>query len=625
MAKQAKKVAIENEDNINNSAITTPKKKKHKYLSLFSFMMGKYRGLYYLNFVFLFFGTLLSCFSTFISKLMLDILKYPTLGDFNSEVTDPFTNMICSWFGGFDYLKNNLWFFSVIIVLVAIAISCFSISRFLCSSYTSTGMNAKVQKDLFNHIIKLPYPTIKQLRNGDILQTSTKDLDKVRRFLVGDVRTVVYTLFILLIAFTFLCLVNWKIAVVSICLLPLLFVYSFFIIKPVRTRYRLTDDSEGLMTARIEENLSSCRIVKAYNNEQFEINQFETYLNDYKAKFISWRKLSSFFFGSSDIIVFSQILLSSCFGMYLCMTGEIGLSTVFAATTYVNMIVWPFRDVATTLSNLASVQASMDRISLLLDQPQEDLISGATPVIKGNIEFKDVSFKFTDADINTLSHINLKIKAGQTVAVLGKTGSGKSTLGYLLTRLYETSSGSIYIDGTPIKDIQKRYLRQNVQMILQEPFLFSRSIYSNINISNENISQEQIYNAAQIAHIDQNIKDFKEGYNTLIGEKGVTLSGGQKQRLSIARSLVVDAPILIMDDSLSAVDTKTDIEIRTALKQKMDNTTCLIITHRVSTAKDADMIVVLEDNTITQSGTYDELIKQDGLFKRIADIQTRMK
>lgn len=598
---------------------------KHSKLKFLKTILKGAKGWYLLNLVLLFVSTFLSVLSTFLTKILIDILQYPNLLEFNHNVLDPLSKFLVNLMGGYEYLKNNLYIFSIIIIGIAISMVIFVINRIIVRSKTMVTISGTTQKLLFNHIERLPYDYIKTIKNGDILQTCTKDEQTLQRFIVGDMQTIFYTIDIFLIAFTILCSINWIIAISSIIVLPVLFIYSYFLIKVVRKRYRETDNSEALMTSKIEENLSSVRIVKAYNNESYEINDFEKYLDDYKKKFIHWRKLSSFYFSSSDVLVFFQIALSTIVGIYLCIIGKIGVSTVVIATSYVSMIVWPVRQVATTLSNYARVLAAYDRMNILLNVPVEDIDSGTAPKIKGEIEFKNTSFIFSDDDKNTLENINLKINQGETVAILGKTGSGKSTLAYLLIRLFDCSSGNILIDGVDIKKIQKKHLRNNISMVLQEPFLFSKTIYSNLNITKDTNDPETIYNATKIAHIHENILSFKEGYNTQVGEKGVTLSGGQKQRIAIARSLVKKAPILIFDDSLSAVDTETDIEIRTALKSRMKNSTTIIITHRVATAKDADKIVVLENNTISESGTYEELIKIDGLFKRINDIQTRIE
>ena len=601
------------------------KKEKHIYLSTINTILkGNY--LKYAFYLILLLGSVFfSTMSTFMTKILLDILQQPTASEYFLVVKDPLSIFFTNLFGGFDFLKNNLWIFSIIIVGIALAMALFNISRMYLRSFIMTSISKKTQLMLFNHVERLPYNYIKSLKNGDIIQTCTRDEETLRRFLIGDMHTIFYTLFTLIFAFTILTTISYKVALMSICVLPILFIYSFFLIKIVRKRYRLTDDSEGLMTAKIEENLASVRIVKAFNNEKYEIDDFEKYLKDYRNKYISWRKMSSFFFSSSDIMVFSQITIATIVSIILCVRGEITYATVIVSTSYVSMIVWPIRDVATTLSNFARVLAALDRIHLIINQPIEDIETGLKPKITGNIEFRNVSFKFDDDEKNTLSNISFKVKKGQTVAIMGKTGSGKSTLVLLLTRLYDLTSGEILIDGINIKDISKKYLRQNISLVLQEPFLFSKSVISNIKITNEKLSKEEVINATKIAAIHENILALEKGYHTQVGEKGVSLSGGQKQRVAIARSLVNKTPILVFDDSLSAVDTETDIKIRSQLKARMKDTTTFIITHRVATAKDADVIIVLENNTISEIGNYQQLINQDGLFKRINDIQSKME
>lgn len=602
------------------------KKEKHPYLKTINKVLQCNYLKYLLYLLLLACSVFFTCFSTFLTKVLLDILQQPDSVSYFNEVKDPLSIFITNLFGGFDYLKNNIWIFSIIIVGFSLGIALFNISRMLLRSKIMTNISKKTQLMLFNQLERLPFSYIKSLKNGDIIQTCTRDEETLRRFIVADMHTVFYTLFTIIFAFSILCSVSYIVALMSICLLPFLFIYSFFLIKVVRKRYRLTDDSEGLMTARIEENISSIRLVKAFNNENFEINNFENYLKDYKTKFISWRKVSSFFFSSSDILVFSQILIATLTSIILCANGTITYATVIIASTYSTMIVWPLRDVATTLSNVARLLAALDRIHLLLNCPIEDIETGIKPQIKGDIEFKNVSFKYNQNDKNyILKNISFKIKQGQTVAIMGKTGAGKSTLVLLLTRLYDLTDGNILIDGNNINDISKKYLRENISLVLQEPFLFSKSVLSNLKISSKEISNEEIINATKIAQIHNSILNFEKGYDTQVGEKGTSLSGGQRQRIAIARSLVKKAPIIIFDDSLSAVDTETDIKIRENLKKYKNNTTTFIITHRVATAKDADLIIVLEENTISEIGNYKDLVKKDGLFKRINTIQSKME
>ncbi|HAK05453.1 MAG TPA: ABC transporter ATP-binding protein [Firmicutes bacterium] len=588
-----------------------------KYLKILWDITAGHRGTYLFSFILQFFIVIVMLLSTFMTKILVDtIMLVPPSGPIDAFLTD--------LFGGQAFLSENLWVFSVIILGLGFSRALMFFFRMYLRGVVETNIGREMQLKLFYHIERLPYPALKKAKSGDYIQTCTRDEETVRSFITRQVFGVSYALFIVTISFTLLMTLSPKIALVTIAILPIMFVYSYFLIRRVRKLYRETEDSDGLVSAKIEETLAGIRLVKAYNNEKYEIDDFDKHLQDYRNKFIRWRKLSSFFFASSDIFVFGQIVLTTLFGLYLALIGDITIGTLIVAFEFVSMIVWPVRDVAMTLSNLARAVAAMDRINVILQQPLEDIESGLRPEIKGAIEFDDMSFHYDDGDETILNHITLSIKAGETIAIMGKTGSGKSTLSHLLTRLYDYTSGSIKIDGVELKDIAKQHIRHEIATVLQEPFLFSKTIINNLKIANRKATIEEIHRAAQIADIHQNILSFKDGYETKVGEKGVTLSGGQKQRLAIARTIVNKAPILVFDDSLSAVDTETDIHIRSALKSRQADTTTLIITHRVATAKDADRIVVLEDGKISQIGTHQQLLNEPGLYRRVHDIQTRM-
>ena len=278
------------------------------------------------------------------------------------------------------------------------------------------------------------------------------------------------------------------------------------------------------------------------------------------------------------------------------------------------MLIWPIRSLGRLISDYGKTMVALRRIEEVLEEPSEYLINGELkPEIKGNIEFRNVSFKFDDDDKHFLNGVSFDIKAGETVAIIGKTGSGKSTIVNLLTRLLEYQDGEIFYDGIPLKDIEKRHLRKNIGIVLQDPFLFSKTVYDNIKIADKMASDDRVYDAANVASIHEDILKFEKGYHTLVGEKGTTLSGGQKQRVAIARILVDEKPIIIFDDSLSAVDTETDMMIRKALKKKTNKITTIIITHRITTAKEADKIIVLENGCVSAIGNHEELSKKPGL------------
>ena len=598
-------------------------------------MIKDCKFIYFFYFFLLFLSVLFTITSSYLNKILIDVLQaQENLGGIGTPIKDLsllgndiniLTIFFITIFGGIEFLSSNLWMFAILIVGFTLIAAVTIISRMIMRSSFMNKMSKNLQLLLFSHIERLPYSKIKGMKNGDIIQTCTRDEDILRRFAGPDIALIVYTFYIVLLSFIFLAITNWMIALISVCILPLMFIYSFFVIKEVRRRYRLTDDSEGNMTDKIEENLASVRLVKAFNNETYEINSFERYITDFRNKYLNWRKLSAFFFASSDVFVFSQIALTTIFGFVLCFNNEISVGTLFVSFTFVNLMVWPVRDVATVLSNLARANASLDRINLILDEPLEDTETGLTPEIKGNIEFNNVSFFFCDSNQAAIENVSFSIKEGQTIAIMGKTGSGKSTLAYLLTRLYDYTSGSIKIDGVELKEIQKTHLRRNVSIVLQDPFLFSKTIKDNIRIAKQDANDKDIVLATSISQIHSNILQFPRGYDTPVGEKGTTLSGGQKQRVAIARTLLSDAPVLIFDDSLSALDTETDYNIRKALKEKSGERTTFIITHRIATAKDADLILVLDNGKISEMGKHQDLINQEGLYKRIYDIQTKME
>ena len=606
-----------------------------KFWKILKVMIQDCKFIYFFYFFLLFLSVFFTITSSYLNKILIDVLQaQENLGGIGTPITEIsqlgndvniLTTFFVTIFGGIEFLSSNLWMFAVLIVGFALIAGVNIIIRMIMRSSFMNKMSKNLQLLLFSHIERLPYSKIKGMKNGDIIQTCTRDEDILRRFAGPDLTLIVYTFYIVLLSFIFLAMTNWMIALISICILPLMFIYSFFVIKEVRRRYRLTDDSEGNMTDKIEENLASVRLVKAFNNETYEINSFEKYIVDFRNKYLNWRKLSAFFFASSDVFVFSQIALTTIFGFILCYNNAISIGTLFVSFTFVNLMVWPVRDVATVLSNLARANASLDRINLILEEPLEDTETGLTPSIKGNIVFDKVSFFFRDSNQAAIDNVSFSVKEGQTVAIMGKTGSGKSTLAYLLTRLYDYTSGSIKVDGVELKEIKKSYLRKEISIVLQDPFLFSKTIKDNIRIARQNADEKEIIAATSISQIHANILQFPNGYNTPVGEKGTTLSGGQKQRVAIARTLLSDAPVLIFDDSLSALDTETDYNIRKALKEKSGERTTFIITHRIATAKDADLILVLENGKISEMGKHNDLIKKEGLYKRIYEIQTKME
>ncbi len=606
------------------------KKKTHLIKTLTRINEGT-GHLFFLSLFFQVLMVIVSVFVSFLIKVVIDALE--TLGGANTLYTNSESSLveravifIITGGKGNEYLMLNIsWLLPVSLLVSTLVLTAITILRMAYRSYFAAESNAAMQFSIFSHLEHLPYSYYKKHKSGDMLQVSTRDLDVLRKFIVGDVSQINYCFWMFIFCFSILMSLSPSLTLVSLSLFPFMFIYSFLLIKEVRKRYREADDSEALITDKVSENLSSIRIVKAFHNENYEISSFKNNLSDYRKKYVHWRKLSAFFFSSTDIFVFASMALSLCYGIYLCYEGSITSSTLFLAISFVNMMVWPLREVAMILSNMGQYLASADRVNEVIDTPIEDIVSGKKPPIKGNIVFSHVSFHFPDEESSeVIRDVSFSIKEGQSVAIMGKTGSGKSTLSLLLTRIYDYSGGSITIDGVELKEINRSYLRKNIMPVLQDPYLFSRSIEANIKIAKKDATMDEVRKAAKMASVDNAILSFKDGYETAVGEKGVTLSGGQKQRVAIARTLISNSPVVIFDDSLSAVDTSTDIAIRENLKKMDKKVTSIIITHRISTAKDADLILVLDEGKIEESGTHEELIKREGLYKRIYEIQSKM-
>lgn len=588
-----------------------------------------YRIRYLIVLISIVFYAFFSTVASYNAKLIVDCYSFsqsPTTPDiFFSNLVGPIGSLLLNLLGGPEWVFNHKWIIAISTVVIGLITAGFFIFRGIMRSSIGTGISKRIRLDLFYHIERLPYSFIKTHNNGDLLQTCMRDESTLRMFLVRQFFSLCQTFLTLIISFVILLTLDWKIALTSIALIPPLMLYSYFLIRKEAKLYRLTDDSEAVVIGKIEENINSIRVVKAYNNERNEIKEFKEDLLDYKKKYIKWRRVGSFFFSSTDILVFGEIIATALMSAYLCYVGDISLGTLIIAITYTAAVVWPIREAVSTINDFSKAMVAVDRMKLILDHPLEDIDSGLTPKIEGEIIFDNVSFNYDDDEKEILDSVSFKIKPGQTVAIMGKTGSGKSTLSSLLTRLYEYSSGSILIDNVELKDIQRKHIRKNVAMVLQEPFLFSRSIYENMTIANKDVTMDDVNEALKTADFYDTVAAFKDGYNTIIGERGTTLSGGQRQRLAMARTILNNAPIVVFDDSLSSVDVETDIRIRTALKQRKHKSTTLIVTHRVMTAKDADLIIVLNDGKVDQIGSHDELIKKNGFYQKIYKIQTRIE
>lgn len=504
-----------------------------------------------------------------------------------------------------------------------------SILRFL-DTYTKNKMNENVAKDLrdsiYKHVDKLSYTYHNNVDTGDLIQRCTTDVETTSRFASSRIIDFVHIISTIIVGAYRVGSINITLMLVSLALIPITGVASVIYFRYVSKKFKEIEDSESKMTTIIQENLASVRVVRAFNTEKYEMDKMDKQSKDYLNKSLKFSKVMAFYWGSSDALTMLQYTLTVAVSIYLAMQGKMDAADISACLMLMGMLIWPIRGLGRIISDYGKALVAAERIDEILRIPTEYLNDGTkTPDIKGNIEFKNVSFKFDDSDKHLLNDITFDIKQGQTIAIVGKTGSGKSTLMNILTRMIDYDKGEIYLDGVELKEIKKQHVRKNIGIVLQNPFLFSKTIYDNIAIADNTVKKENIYEAARIAALQEEIEKFEEGYDTIVGERGTTLSGGQKQRVAIARILTSNKPVIVFDDSLSAVDTETDLMIRKALKEKNKDTTMIIITHRTTTAKEADKIVVLDNGIVSEIGTHEELANGTGLYSKLWEIQGKLE
>ena len=479
--------------------------------------------------------------------------------------------------------------------------------------------------NLYKHIQNLSYSYHRSSDKGELIQRCTNDIDIVRNSVCNQLPEI-FSIFSVIISSIYqMTHINSKLTLVSTIIIPISFISSFIYCRYVAKTFEVIEEKESDLISQIQNNVDNVRVVKACNNESYEIEKFNVKNLAFAKDNYKLNKVSAFYWGFCDFSTLAQYLLTCVVAINLVRNNVATLSigSFAAMMSLVATYIWPVRSLGRIIGDTGKSSVSAGRIKAILNEKDE--YNGDTgynrPVIDGKIEFKNVSFKFEDTDKYLLKNINFDILPGETVAIMGKTGNGKSTITKLLTRLLEINDGEILVSGENIKNIEKHYLRENIGLVLQEPFLYAKTVYENISITSKNIVDERVKEVAKISAIHNDIQSFDKGYETLVGEKGVTLSGGQKQRVAIARMLLENKPVLIFDDSLSALDTETDLMIREALKETSKDTTTIIITHRISTARSANKIIVLDKGTISDIGTHDELINKEGFYKRLWDIQ----
>lgn len=525
--------------------------------------------------------------------------------------------------GGVAALRTHLWWIAVVFAALALVGGAFQYAFRVFNTRSSETLVETMRNMIFAHIQRLPFCWHIQNQTGDVIQRCTSDVSVVRNFLSEQLTQILRIVALIVTSIIFMATLNLRLTVVALIIMPVIAVYSALYHHHIGAAFRAADEKEGKLSAIAQENLTGVRVVRAFGREMYERERFEKCDADYSQNWMRVIGRMCRYWTTSSLISGTGLMLIVVLGAVLCVKGTMTGGAYIAFISYYGMLTWPMRQLGRMISEMSKAGVSIERIKHIINSaPEADAEDALTPDMTGDIVFDNVSYSYTGAKQN-LDHISFTVPGGSTVGILGATGSGKSTLMCLLDQLYELPAecGKITVGGVDIAHINRAYLRRNIGYVLQEPYLFSRTIAENISIG-EQMSMEQIEHAASVACLDENIKSFSAGYDTFVGERGVTLSGGQKQRAAIARMIARPCPIMILDDSLSAVDTETDAKIRAALLREMGGSTVFLISHRLTTLMHADQIIVMEKGKIIEAGTHAELLAQNGVYRKIYEIQS---
>ena len=557
-------------------------------------------------------------FFTFLGPRLIGVAVDSIIGDKPFDLPAMVVNRIENM-GGRRFFLEHIYVVVLIFCIIRLAEAGCEFARLYASNHLGENLGYNMRGALFEKLQGATYAYHKQIYTGDIIQRCSTDIDTVRNFVL-EMADIVRVVCKIIIAYWFMAGISVSLSVISFITVPLISLFSIFFNSMIQKRFLAADEAEGLLQAGVQENLSAPRVVRAFGRQRYERDKFARENSAFSDMWIKVGDLLAWYWSTGDLLTVLQVVLVLSRGTYFAVSGQISAGQIISFMTYNSMLAWPIRSLGRIVGNMAKATVALGRINEVYSCPQEDYDSGIQMEIKGDIVFDDVSFSFGRHKI--FDGLSFTVNRGQTVAILGPSGVGKSTILALLARFYTPDSGKITIDGVDINDINLHCLRKNVGIVLQEPFLFGKTVLENISITDDQPDVDRAVKSALIAQVHHSIESFEKGYDTPVGEKGVTLSGGQKQRVAIARTLYSRAKILCFDDSLSAVDSLTDANIRAGLKENLKGITTIIISQRVNTLMQADKILVLNDGKIVRQGTHRQLARQEGIYKEIVKIQS---
>ncbi len=526
--------------------------------------------------------------------------------------------------GGITRLKEQPLLIAAAVIAVALAAA---ICRFLFRYFNEVAAQRFVRRmrdNLYGKIQRLPYSWHGANSTGDIIQRCTSDVETIKVFVSEQLTSLVRVIVLIVLAVRFMAGISARMTAAASLFIPVVVGYSLFFYAKIGDTFEKADTEEGKLSAIAQENLTGVRVVRAFGRELYERERFEKQNGIYTVLWIRLMRILSLYWVTGDVMTGLQYLLVIVMGSVFCVNGMITAGEFIAFVSYNSLLIWPVRMLGRVISEMSKAGISLNRLRYIMNAEEEKEPEGAlTPPMDRDIRFENISFSYEGATGGALKDVSFVIPAGSTVGILGGTGSGKSTLMYLLEKLYPLGEGQgrILIGDTDLSKIKSSYVRSQIGMVLQEPYLFSRTIEENIAITSRRYGREEVRVASKTADLLDTIEKFPSGFETFVGERGVTLSGGQKQRTAIAQTLIRKCPVMIFDDSLSAVDAETDARIRAALRKDTEGATVILIAHRIMTLMHADKIIVMEKGRIREMGTHEELLASGGIYRQIYDLQ----